>query len=69
MMQEAECERGVPTNPAQTRAQGSAEGVEIGRAVIRELARLDVAPQRLDRVQFGGVGGQAFGREPGPLFY
>ena len=57
----------MPTHPAQTRSQGSAEGIQVGRAVIRELARFDVAPQRLDRVQVGGVGGQALDGEPGVL--
>jgi hypothetical protein len=67
MTQEAERQCGVPTNPAQTRSQRSAEAIQIGRAVIRGLARFDVAPQRLDRVQVGSVGGQAFDREPGAL--
>lgn len=67
MTQETEGQRGVPTHPAQTRSQGSAEGIQIGRAMIRELARFDVAPQRLDRVQFGGIGGQTLDGEPGAL--
>src|SRR5215469_4747020 len=57
----------MPTNPAEPGAQGSAEGRQIGGAVIREFARLDVAPQGLDWVQFRGIGGQAFDREPGAL--
>jgi hypothetical protein len=67
MTQEAERQRGMPTNPAESRAQGSAEGIQIGCAVIRKFSGLDVAPQGFDGVQFGSIGRQAFDREPGPL--
>jgi hypothetical protein len=65
--QEAEGQRGVPTDTAEARAQRSAEGVQIGRAVIRQLTGLHIAPQGFDGIQFGGVGGQALDRQPGPL--
>ena len=65
--QEAEGQRGMATNPTEARAQRPAEGRQIGRAVIRELARLHVAPHRLDGIQFGGVGRQALNGQPGAL--
>jgi hypothetical protein len=67
MTQEAEGQRGVPTDATEPGAQRPAERVQIGRTMIREFAGLDVAPQGLDRVQFGGIGRQALDREPGAL--
>ena len=67
MTQEAESQRGMPTDSTETCAQRAAEGIEIRRAVISELASLHVTPHGFDRVQFGGVGGQALDGEPGPL--
>jgi hypothetical protein len=67
MTQEAEGQRGVPPDAAEPGAQRPAERVQIGRTMIRELAGLDVAPQGLNGVQFGGIGRQALDREPGAL--
>ena len=33
-------------------------------AAVGEFGSLDVAPQAFDRVQFGGVGGEAFHAQP-----
>ena len=67
MTQEASGQRRMPTHPTEARAQRATEGIQVGRAVIREFAGLHVAPQGFDGVQFGGIGRQALDREPGPL--
>ncbi len=67
MRQEAEPERGRSPNPGQAGAQRAAKAVEIEGAVIRELSGLHVAPERLDRIQFGRIGGQPLGPEPGAV--
>jgi hypothetical protein len=58
---------GSPPHAPQPAMKWPHEAAAIGRAQVGALLPLDVAPEGFDGIELGGVGGQSFDREPGPV--
>ena len=67
MVEKTEGEVGVPTDPGEAAAQGLTQSQKVRGTEIGQIASLDVAPDLLDRVELGRVGGQALDLEPTAL--
>jgi hypothetical protein len=65
--QETEREVGPRPHAPQSVMEGPHQAAAVGCAQVCALLALDVAPERFDGIEFGGVGGQPFDGEPVPL--
>jgi hypothetical protein len=65
--EKAEGEVRVPTNPREAAAQRPAQGQDLGRTQVGEIASFDVAPDLLDGIEIRRIGGQALDVEPRAL--
>ena len=67
MRQKAEGQMGSPPHASQPAMKWPHEAAAIGRAQVGALLPFDIAPEGFDGIELGGVGGQSFDREPGPV--
>jgi hypothetical protein len=67
MRQEAERQVGACSDATQAAMERPHQAGAVVRAQVDALLALDVAPERFDGIEFGGVGGQPFDGEPVPL--
>jgi len=58
---------GVATHAGEASVQGAAQRGQVGRAQIRQFARLDIAPHLFDGIQFGGIAREALDVQPATL--
>ena len=64
MAQQREAQIGVVGDAVESVARGLHRLVDGVGAAVGQFGSFDVAPQAFDRVEFGGVAGQAFDAQP-----
>lgn len=60
--------RAVPADALERLTRGGAELPDLFGAEVGEFVPLPVSPPILDRIELGGIGGQAPDAQPGVLF-